>query len=153
MKNMYRSGGMGDDSPEKYFREILPLLSSPDTRIYITSERQRSRRSFQAHVFFDLLVKNAAFLNHTKYVLQRRNPASGQWQTKGLAIHGKTLAQSLLNRQKEKFPNQDWRVVPKNTADAYKQGWLDRDDLGFGVNPAVFHKKRRAVRAKSRRAA
>jgi hypothetical protein len=65
------------------------------------------------------------FLEDSKFVLQKRNDTTGEWQSINFHIHGRTKARELLNKEKDKDPDSDWRVVPKVVADAYKQGWND----------------------------
>lgn len=64
-------------------------------------------------------------LNQIKFVLQKCNLETGQWETTGLTIIGKKTALKVLNSNKAKDPSHEWRVVPKVVADAYKQGWAD----------------------------
>jgi hypothetical protein len=71
-------------------------------------------------------------MSEMRFVLQRRNKVTGQWQTKGMNIIGKSTAKRLLNKQKGKTPNEEWRMVPKAVADAYKQGWADHEDYVKG---------------------
>lgn len=66
-------------------------------------------------------------MSKMKYVLQRRNSVTGQWQTKGLIIVGKPTALKVLNNAKKKA-SEEFRVVPKTVADAYRQGWADHED-------------------------
>ena len=79
--------------------------------------------------------KDDLFLEQTKFVLQKRNVTTGEWQTKGLQIEGRTLARRELNKQKKEDPEGEWRAVPKGFADSYKQGWKDHAEYVSDSGP------------------
>ena len=82
------------------------------------------------------------FLEDAKFVLQKQNRSTGEWQTYGIQLLGRTRARRELNDMKKLRPDRDWRVLPKVVADAYKQGWKDHANFVMGV-PLVKQPKRR----------
>lgn len=64
-------------------------------------------------------------LEQALYVIQRRNNFTGEWQTEGLAIRGRTEAYKILNETKRARPNSEFRTIQKTGADDYRQGWRD----------------------------
>lgn len=68
------------------------------------------------------------------YVLQKRQKKTGQWQTEGDALRGKDAAYDALKAAKatDRF-NYEWRVVQDMMAQAYQDGWTDRDDFATGT--------------------
>jgi hypothetical protein len=65
------------------------------------------------------------FLEHSKFVIQKRNQTLRQWETKYLHVRGRTIARKYLNKLKKKEPDHELRYVPKIVADGYQQGKND----------------------------
>lgn len=64
-------------------------------------------------------------LEQVLYVFQRKHSLTGEWRTEGLAVLGRTLAHTELNKLKEEEPDEQFRAVQKEYANAYRQGWKE----------------------------
>lgn len=57
------------------------------------------------------------------WVMQTKDPKSGVWHDLGKPIQGRTKAYAALNDKKAKDKGRhEYRVIPKNEADKYKEG-------------------------------
>jgi hypothetical protein len=78
------------------------------------------------------------------YNLQRRDPRTGIWRSIGKSVRGRTAANLLLNAAKKNRrageDETDFRVLPKNEADKYREG------LAAGQGLIGESRRRRPVR-------
>ena len=58
---------------------------------------------------------------HFPWVLQKKN-TSGEWETFGKPIKGRTAAYDALNTKKKQDKSHEYRALPKNEADKYREG-------------------------------
>lgn len=57
------------------------------------------------------------------YVIQKKNPVTGQWIDDSVPIQGKKAATMHLNFEKKHHTNVEWRRIQINEAQKYKEGW------------------------------
>lgn len=58
---------------------------------------------------------------HFPWVIQRKNH-SGEWESIGKPIRGRTAAFDTLNAKKKQDTRIEYRALPKNEADKYREG-------------------------------
>lgn len=56
------------------------------------------------------------------WVLQKKNQSTGEWETLGKTIRGRSSALDLLNKKKTDDKKGEYRALPKNEADKYLEG-------------------------------
>lgn len=65
-------------------------------------------------------------LEKALYVLQRKNPVTGEWETQNSHIYrGRADALTVLQRVRSKEPSAEWRQILKQEAERYREGWKD----------------------------
>jgi hypothetical protein len=57
-----------------------------------------------------------------QWVLQKRNPDTDEWESLGRPIKGRTAALEVLNKRKALDKSGEYRALPKNEADKYREG-------------------------------
>lgn len=74
----------------------------------------------------DRSPKKVINLEEEHYLLQYRDPVTGQWTTEGPDILGHTTAFDVLARAKaDPGVDKKWRVVQRPIGEAYASGWKD----------------------------
>ena len=56
--------------------------------------------------------------------LQKQDKKTGEWKNIGSCVRGQDAASAALRSYKERDPNTPIRVLPKNEADKYREGFL-----------------------------
>lgn len=56
------------------------------------------------------------------WVLQRKNEITEEWESVGRPVKGRTAAHELLNKRKSDDKRHEYRALPKNEADKYREG-------------------------------
>lgn len=65
--------------------------------------------------------------------LQRQDKKTGEWKNIGSCVRGQKEAYVKLHAFKDRFPESDLRVIPKNEADKYREGLT----LGRTLGPEI----------------
>lgn len=64
------------------------------------------------------------------YTLQRRDPHTEEWFNWGSIIHGRATAYAKLAKIKKTILCAEWRVLPTNEAERYREGFKHGAETG-----------------------
>lgn len=56
--------------------------------------------------------------------LQVLDRHTGEWKSVGSCVRGSVAAHKLIQSSRNRSPNQTFRIIPKNEADKYREGFL-----------------------------
>lgn len=63
------------------------------------------------------------------FTLQRQDPDTGEWRNVGEVVRGKKAAFEKLSKMKD-GDSGEWRAIPTNEAEAYRQGLKQGKEIG-----------------------